>query len=105
MSSCQSSLVEPENLQLISSLPKPSKLVILSHQLIGLVSLVSVIGLWLIASILTRDILKDYNKPALMTFLSVVSMQIYFVFLKIKDPLHAYLDLEPLLIIAFILLK
>ena len=63
-----------------------------SPQIIGLISLICVISLWLMASILTHDILKDYNKPVLMTFISVVSMQIYFVFLKVKDPLYNYLQ-------------
>ena len=72
-----------------------------SSQITGLVSLVSVICLWLLSSILTQDILKDYNKPVLMTFVSVVSMQIYFVFLKVKDPLFTYLETknEPVIII------
>lgn len=63
-----------------------------TSQLIGLVSLVSVISLWLLSSILTHDILKEYNKPVLMTFVSVASMQVYFVFLRVKDPLFAYLE-------------
>jgi hypothetical protein len=73
----------------------PSKLSLFvpkSPQIIGLISLIAVISLWLTASILTHDILKDYNKPVLMTFISVASMQIYFVFLKIKDPLYNYLQ-------------
>lgn len=61
---------------------------------IGLISLIIVISLWLISSILTKDILKEYNKPALMTFISVTSMQIYFVFLKFKDPLFEYLKMK-----------
>lgn len=63
-----------------------------SAQFIGLVSSISVITLWLLASILTHDILKEYNKPVLMTYISVASMQIYFVFLKIEDPLFTYLE-------------
>jgi hypothetical protein len=73
----------------------PSKLSFLipnSPQTIGLISLVIVISLWLTASILTHDILKDYNKPVLMTFISVVSMQVYFIFLKVKDPLYDYIQ-------------
>jgi hypothetical protein len=75
--------------------PLPSKLSFLipnSPQIIGLISLVFVISLWLTASILTHDILKDYNKPVLMTFISVVSMQVYFIFLKVKDPLYNYIQ-------------
>ena len=75
--------------------PLPSKLSFLipnSPQIIGLISLICVISLWLTASILTHDILKDYNKPVLMTFVSVVSMQVYFIFLKVKDPLFNYLQ-------------
>lgn len=63
-----------------------------SSQIIGLISLITVISLWLLSSILTHDILKDYNKPVLMTFVSVASMQVYFVFLKVKDPLFVYLE-------------
>jgi hypothetical protein len=65
---------------------------ILSPQMIGLVSLIGVITLWLTSSILTHDILKEYNKPVLMSFVSVASMQVYFVFLKLKDPLYNYLE-------------
>lgn len=64
-----------------------------SHS-IGLISLVLVLSFWLIASILTKDILREYNKPALMTFISVTSMQVYFVFLKLKDPLFEYLKTQ-----------
>ena len=62
-----------------------------SHS-IGLISLIFVISFWLIASILTKDILVEYNKPALLTFISVTSMQVYFIFLWAKDPLFEYLE-------------
>jgi hypothetical protein len=62
-----------------------------SPQSIGLASLMGVITLWLGSSMLTQDILRSYNKPMLMTFLSVISMQAYFVFLKVRDPLQVYM--------------
>lgn len=67
----------------------PSK----SH-LIGLISLIIVVLLWLLASILTQDILLQYNKPSLLAFLSVASMQVYFAFLAFEDPLQNYLEAE-----------
>ncbi len=63
-----------------------------SPQSIGLASLMGVITLWLGSSMLTQDILRSYNKPMLMTFLSVISMQAYFVFLKVRDPLQVYIQ-------------
>lgn len=63
-----------------------------SSQTVGLISLIGVITLWLVSSMLTQDILRNYNKPLLMTFVSVISMQAYFVFLRVKDPLLAYLE-------------
>ena len=67
----------------------PSK----SH-LINLISLIIVVLLWLLASILTQDILLQYNKPSLLAFLSVASMQVYFAFLAFEDPLQNYLEAE-----------
>ena len=67
----------------------PSK----SH-LIGLISLIIVVLFWLLASILTQDILLQYNKPSLLAFLSVASMQVYFAFLAFEDPLQNYLEAE-----------
>lgn len=64
----------------------------------GLISLIIVISFWLAASILTKDILREYNKPALLTFISATSMQVYFVFLKLKDPLFEYLETDKVLI-------
>lgn len=84
-----------EKMEKKQSSPMPSKLSYLipnSPQIIGLISLICVISLWLTASILTHDILKDYNKPVLMTFISVVSMQVFFIFLKVKDPLYIFLQ-------------
>lgn len=95
--SSKSNSIELNSSQITSSLIQPlnrTDLFKKSHQVIGLLSLIGVISLWLTASILTHDILKEYNKPVLMTFLSVISMQIYFVFLKIKDPLHDYLEVN-----------
>lgn len=63
-----------------------------SPQTVGLASLIGVITLWLGSSMLTQDILRSYNKPMLMTFISVISMQSYFVFLKMKDPLIVYMN-------------
>ena len=66
----------------------------LKPQLIGLISLIIVIFFWVLASILTQDILLQYNKPTLLAFLSVASMQVYFAFLAFEDPLQNYLEAE-----------
>lgn len=85
----------------IKSVPKSGKELCLalfqrmkSPQGIGLYSLIAVITLWLASSMLTKDMLKYYDKPVLMTFASVTSMQVYFIFLKVKDPLKKYMDLK-----------
>lgn len=53
---------------------------------IGIGSLVYVVISWVICNFIIDHILQTYNKPLFATFISCCSLQLFFIFLVIRDP-------------------
>lgn len=56
---------------------------------VGVLATVLVTVLWISSAFLTKTILKDFNKPFFLTYLCLISFQLYYVFLLVRDPLDS----------------